>query len=543
MEEPIKEEVFKGFEEIALCFSGGGYRAACFSLGTISLFDKLGLLSKVKTISTVSGGTITGVKLAQALSDGDTFAKFFVDYYKWLKRDELTKTAISHIKSRKEWKKQGNDHKRRNPINAFAIEYNKFTYHRTLGQVQEAINNKKTTLEKVIFNTTDFSHSFGFKFQNITQGSVLGNKKIQKLGYDYNQNVSQFKLGDILASSSAFPGGFEPIRFPHDFISKKDAAIMKLKDVDEIGLMDGGIIDNQGLSSILSSTKKYDLYFVSDVASPYDTNPFQFAGTNRSIQILNILANPIFLIIFITLTIFASKLNWPWWTVYIFLILSTITLTLQGLFIYISKIIKKKTGILEKFKVLPHRFGFYIFDRINSLVKMTSEVFLKNARRSNYENAYNKYSSKISTATIYELRCANEEGIPEYQNSWYTTIKEITGDIPKKMKEVSTYAASFDTTLWFTESEKQNGMLNAVVACGEYTACYNIITHLAVNHQDEIKVGGGHYVLYHEALKLWKEFCKDPYYLLSQRIGSDNVIRVKDLKNLLPEEDLFHLSK
>ncbi|MBK8504575.1 MAG: hypothetical protein IPL46_21635 [Saprospiraceae bacterium] len=52
------------FGRIALCCSGGGYRAASFHLGAMSYLQKLRfagrpLLENVKAISTVSGGTIT----------------------------------------------------------------------------------------------------------------------------------------------------------------------------------------------------------------------------------------------------------------------------------------------------------------------------------------------------------------------------------------------------------------------------------------------------------------------------------------------------
>ena len=51
------------FSSIGLCFSGGGYRAAAFSLGVLSYMNRtqyngVPLLEKVEALSTVSGGTI-----------------------------------------------------------------------------------------------------------------------------------------------------------------------------------------------------------------------------------------------------------------------------------------------------------------------------------------------------------------------------------------------------------------------------------------------------------------------------------------------------
>lgn len=65
---------------IALTFSGGGYRAAAFHLGTLSLLHHVKtptstLLSLVEVLSTVSGGTITGLRYLQALKMVKTSTK------------------------------------------------------------------------------------------------------------------------------------------------------------------------------------------------------------------------------------------------------------------------------------------------------------------------------------------------------------------------------------------------------------------------------------------------------------------------------------
>ncbi len=48
---------------IALCMSGGGYRAMVFHLGALIRLNETGLLSKLKRISSVSGGSITAAQL------------------------------------------------------------------------------------------------------------------------------------------------------------------------------------------------------------------------------------------------------------------------------------------------------------------------------------------------------------------------------------------------------------------------------------------------------------------------------------------------
>src|SRR5437762_335209 len=50
---------------IALCLSGGGYRAMLFHLGALWRLNELAYLPKLARISSVSGGSITAGVLAQ----------------------------------------------------------------------------------------------------------------------------------------------------------------------------------------------------------------------------------------------------------------------------------------------------------------------------------------------------------------------------------------------------------------------------------------------------------------------------------------------
>ena len=47
---------------MALCLSGGGYRAMLFHAGCLWRLNELGLLSSLKRVSSVSGGSITGMR-------------------------------------------------------------------------------------------------------------------------------------------------------------------------------------------------------------------------------------------------------------------------------------------------------------------------------------------------------------------------------------------------------------------------------------------------------------------------------------------------
>jgi len=52
---------------IALCLSGGGFRAALFHLGAFRRLNELGILSTVDSIASVSGGSILAAVFWQAI--------------------------------------------------------------------------------------------------------------------------------------------------------------------------------------------------------------------------------------------------------------------------------------------------------------------------------------------------------------------------------------------------------------------------------------------------------------------------------------------
>src|SRR4051794_26664953 len=55
--------------EIALCLSGGGYRAMLFHLGALWRLNQLGYLSRLTRVSSVSGGSIAAGVLANRWND------------------------------------------------------------------------------------------------------------------------------------------------------------------------------------------------------------------------------------------------------------------------------------------------------------------------------------------------------------------------------------------------------------------------------------------------------------------------------------------
>jgi hypothetical protein len=314
-------------ENIALAFSGGGFRAAGFALGTLAYLKKAGLLEKVTYMSSASGGTIATAMYALNNAEGKDFGEFYKKLYQNLGGVDLLTEVFSILNDKKAW--QERPFKRRNFINSFAMTYDKLLFDRhDLG----ALTGSKTThLQEVCFNTTEFyrgilfrqtvkmqydskeiRHNPGLEDNNDAEGdsTYLYGNFIINLDHNAARNL---KLADLLAASSCFPGGFEPIIFPDDFENKNTlkstdkndphryllsnltvepqelndseiellygkAALDKIKkemphpiDVSELqkrvkqeplqgcfkaGFMDGGITDNQGVESMLRANDR-----------------------------------------------------------------------------------------------------------------------------------------------------------------------------------------------------------------------------------------------------------------------------------------------
>ena len=153
------------FENIALCCSGGGYRAAAFHLGGISYLNHLHLRDKpllqhVKKLSTVSGGTITGVTYALHSQQGKSFTEFYHFLLDRLKNVDLVRLSLKKLETDSIWVNSG---KRRNVINAFSEIYDK---HFTDGKTFDVFDDlRHSELQEVMFNATDFSTGVVFDFK------------------------------------------------------------------------------------------------------------------------------------------------------------------------------------------------------------------------------------------------------------------------------------------------------------------------------------------------------------------------------------------
>lgn len=88
-------------EEIAISLSGGGYRAAMFHLGTLSYLNRIllpngkSLLDVVNTISTISGGSITGLWYMMHVCKGEDIDTCFKNLFQILCNVDLPQSVLN----------------------------------------------------------------------------------------------------------------------------------------------------------------------------------------------------------------------------------------------------------------------------------------------------------------------------------------------------------------------------------------------------------------------------------------------------------------
>jgi predicted acylesterase/phospholipase RssA len=299
----IKDSIsFIPFDNIALTFSGGGFRAAAYSLGALSYLNCLkidkadqpgdfSVLENVSYISSTSGGSFTNALYSAYIHNGKTFEDVYKKLIKDMSGQDLLQQVFIILNDDKQW--NDIEGKQRNIINAFAKTYDKIIFE---GETFGAFWNKKYIPKfEVCFNCTEFYRGLSFRFQ--TEGDnksqqVIGNKYLH-FSTQQIDTVKKIKLADMVAASSCFPAGFEPIIYPQDFSYSKDGAQLGIEELrkamlyenyqenvssieNSYGFMDGGITDNQGLYSAMLADKKrrrrttpnpFDLIIVTDVTS------------------------------------------------------------------------------------------------------------------------------------------------------------------------------------------------------------------------------------------------------------------------------------
>jgi NTE family protein len=233
-------------EGIALCLSGGGYRAMLFHLGTLIRLNEIGLLERVNRVSSVSGGSITAAQLglkwrglkfingvAQNISDLvinpiRVFGERTIDAQSIFGGIFLPGTISDKV------------------TNA----YKKHLYG--VASLQDLPGTGEGP--RFVINATNVQTGALWRFSRPYMGDY-------KTGRVFNPSLP---IATAVAASSAFPPVLSPLvmKLNHqDFVIDPKATLQVPPYTTEVVLSDGGVYDNLGLET---AWKRYKSILVSD---------------------------------------------------------------------------------------------------------------------------------------------------------------------------------------------------------------------------------------------------------------------------------------
>lgn len=236
---------------IALCLSGGGYRAMLFHAGAIWRLNELGLLRKIDLISSVSGGSIASGALAVAWNN--------LQWDPAGHATNLQQTFIAPIV------RQAQD-----AIDYESIALGLLPWDSAFRQVAQSYERNITagakTLQdlpqapKFVFNTTSLMSGRDWRFTR----AYAADWRVGMIP------TPTFSLAEVIAASSAFPPFLSPASFDLTGLAfsppgKED--LHKSPFTDKALLSDGGVYDNMGLEP---AWKRYRTLLVSNAGRPFD---------------------------------------------------------------------------------------------------------------------------------------------------------------------------------------------------------------------------------------------------------------------------------
>lgn len=273
---PDDEPVKAPENGIALCLSGGGYRAMVFHLGALIRLNEGGLLAKLSRISSVSGGSITSAVLGlhwQKLrfnNQGIANFDFVVNEVRKMAGITIDVGAViggillpGTISER------------------VANAYNKRLFHdATLQNLPDEVPGDSP---RFIFHATNVQTSTLWRFSKKYMGDY-------RVGLVLEPNV---RLADAVAASSAFPPILSPmvLKITQPVQATEGADLHHPPYTEKVVLSDGGVYDNLGLETAF---KRYKTVLVSDAGQKIVPDPTPAHNwAKHSIRILDVIDNQV----------------------------------------------------------------------------------------------------------------------------------------------------------------------------------------------------------------------------------------------------------
>jgi NTE family protein len=261
---------------IALCLSGGGYRAMLFHLGALWRLNEVGYLPKLDVISTVSGGSITAAALAVAwrrltFSTEGVASEFGQSVVTPLRR--MASKTIDWQTTLLGLVSPGG------PGPRLADAYDRHLLHRA--RLSDLPDERTPKTPRFVINAANLQSTANWRFSR----SFMADYRV---GY---HPLPDLRLSQAVAASSAFPPLLSPFLLEVD-PAKFDDQPAELTDSrfrSGVLLTDGGVYDNLGIEPVW---KNYQTILVSDGGKKLKPQsrifrPFQI------LRVLNLLDNQV----------------------------------------------------------------------------------------------------------------------------------------------------------------------------------------------------------------------------------------------------------
>lgn len=239
---------------VALCLSGGGFRAALFHLGALRRLHELGILQRVAAISSVSGGSIFAAFLATRLVQlGRPLAAGIADW-----QQEVARPFRAFC---------GRD-LRTLPV-LLNLGWNWLWPTPLLRQLEHRYRTRLTALTlrelpaapRFALCATDLTFGVNWVFDREGAGDYQAGRLAL---------AAEWPLARAVAASASFPPLFGPMSIrqrPEDYHGGYYRAPAGQRLRRRIELTDGGVYDNMGLEPV---SKHWTHVLISDCGAPFD---------------------------------------------------------------------------------------------------------------------------------------------------------------------------------------------------------------------------------------------------------------------------------
>lgn len=260
-------------EGIALCLSGGGYRAALFHLGALRRLNEVGVLSRVTTMTSVSGGSILAGHLAAAV--GENWPVDGASYAGWADVEATFRKFCSK-------------NIRPMPLLVGALPWtwlnsaapDRALIKRYRNDLTSAPLSQLPSRPRYVFCATDLTYGVNWIFSRDLVGSW-------QAGY-LVLSGARFDVATAVGASSCFPRVFDPLPLglrPDELSGGADHSKKRDDRIRVLRVNDGGLYDNMGLEPVW---KRHQYVLVSEGGSTFDAQPDQglMWRLNRYVEVM-----------------------------------------------------------------------------------------------------------------------------------------------------------------------------------------------------------------------------------------------------------------